>query len=41
MYLYLKSDFYNLYLCTEFLVGLYIVKFLFKSEMWIMLNSKS
>lgn len=31
----------NLYLCTEFSVGLYIVTFLFKIEMWIMLNSKS
>lgn len=41
LYLYLKSDFYNLYLYTEFSLGLYIVKFLFKIEMWIMLNSKS
>lgn len=31
----------NLYLCTEFLVGLYIVTFLFKIEIWIMLNSKN
>lgn len=31
----------NLYLCTEFSVGLYIVTFLFKIEMWIMLNGKS
>lgn len=38
MYLYLKSDFYSLYLCTEFWVGLYIVKFLFKIQMDIMFN---
>lgn len=27
MYLYLKPDFYNLYLCTELPMGLYIVYF--------------
>lgn len=35
LYLYLKSDFYKLVLCTEFSVGLYIVTFLFKIEMWV------
>lgn len=27
MYLYLKPDFYNLYLCIELSMGLYIVNF--------------
>lgn len=32
MYLYLKSDFYNLYLCTDFSVGLYSENFIQDSD---------
>lgn len=42
LYIYIWNQIsINLYLCTEFFVGLYIVTFLFKIEMWIMLNGKS